>query len=205
MPPHAEGIEVLASGSSKRKRKRQSNVRFDPPEWDEALAKADALGLSLPAALRYALSVLVIPDPPPETPKPITGKMLPTLLGHCGKIGSNASQIHRVFSDRGEPVSPKLAEAVAAYPLIRNAINDAITGVTVPPPGYREIIPGIIAQCIHAGTDMNQIAKLCNAGRQANHDQLEYVINAYLKIRDAILAALASKTQGPPAHDHQGQ
>lgn len=194
----------MASGSDNRKRKRQCSVRFDLPEWDDGIAKADALRMSLPAALRYALSVLVIPDAPPETPKPITGKMLPTLLGHCGKLGSNTTQIHRVLTDRGAPVSPKLKEAAAAYPLIRKAINDAITGVTVPPPGYRDIIPGIIAQCIHAGTDMNNVAKLCNAGRETNPDQLEYVINTYLKIRDAILAALTPKTQDPPTHDHQG-
>ena len=197
----------MASGSDKRKRKRQSNVRFDRPEWDEALAKADALGLSLPAALRYALSVLVIPDPPPQTPKPITGKALPTLLGHCGKIGSNATQIHRVLTDRGAPVPPKLKEAVAAYPVIRNAINAAISGAVAPPPGYNKILPGIIENCAPVGTDMNRIAKLCNAGRPLNHDhgldQLDTTIDAYLKIRDAILTALGATREEPPAHDHQ--
>jgi hypothetical protein len=204
LPWHAEGIEVVPSGSSKRKRKRQANVRFDPSEWDEALAKADALGLSLPAALRHALSVFVISDPPPEAPKPITGKMLPTLLGHCGKLGSNATQIHRVLTARGQPVSQKLIEAVAAYPLIRRCINDAIAGIIVPPSGYRDIIPGIIAQCIHAGTDMNQLAKLSNAGREANLDHIEYVIDGYLKIRDGILAALGTTLPEALADDHQG-
>jgi hypothetical protein len=195
----------VASGSNTRKRKHQTIVRWDDPERDEALAKSDALGLSLPAALRYALSVLIIPDAPPQTPKPITGKILPTLLGHCGKIGSNASQIHRVLTDRGDPVPPKLTEAVAAYPLIRNAIKAAISGTAVPPPGYKRIIPVITENCVPVGTDMNNIAKLCNADRPPNHDQLDATIDAYLKIRDAILAALGAKPQEPAVHDHKGQ
>jgi hypothetical protein len=193
----------VASGSDNRKRKHQTIIRWDDAERDEALAKADALAMTLPAALRYALSVLVIPAPPPQTPKPITGKILPTLLGHCGKIGSNATQIHRVLFERGAPVPPKLTEAVAAYPLISNAINAAKSGATVPPPGYKKLIPGIIENCIPVGNDMNQIARLCNAGRPANHDQLDATIDAYLKIRDAILAALGAKPPGSPVHDRQ--
>lgn len=197
----------MASGSDNRKRKRQCSVRFDLPEWDEGTAKADALGISLPAALRYALSVLVIPDAPPETPKPITGKILPTLLGHCGKIGSNATQIHRVLIARGDPVPPKLTEAVAAYPLIRNAIKAAMSGTAVPPPGYKKIITGITENCVPVGTDMNNIAKLCNADRPPDHhqhDHLDATIDAYLKIRDAILAALGAKPTGSAVHDHKG-
>jgi hypothetical protein len=195
--PGTQEGQPVASGSNTRKRKHQTIVRWDDPEWDQALAKADAMGLSLPAALRSIFLDTAAPAPQKRTP--VQNKKISELFGHCGKIGSNLKKISRVLDESGQPKNQRLQEACAAYPLIRTAIRAALDPDNKTPPAYKEVLPSLLDQATGIGHQVNQIALLFNSGRQT---EFEETLSACLQLRDAILTAF--KPQEPAVHDHKG-
>lgn len=73
------------------------------------------------------------------------------------------------------------------------------------PPADHVALRQILGHCGRIGNNLNQIAKRLNEGGQADIRELREALAAYLDIRNAILAALAMKTPGAAADDHQGQ
>jgi len=73
------------------------------------------------------------------------------------------------------------------------------------PPADHKALRQLLGHCGRIGNNINQIAKLLNSGVMPRIPELREALAAYLDIRNAILAALAMKTDEAAPHDHQGQ
>lgn len=84
------------------------------------------------------------------------------------------------------------------------ALGDAGPRAQRRPPADHKALRQILGQCARVGNNLNQIAKVLNSGGSVSTGELREALTAYLQIRNAILAALAMKTEDA-AHDYQGQ
>jgi hypothetical protein len=112
------------AGSDKRRRPRQTLVRWTEEEFNAIAAKADKAGLACAAFMRAA--ALGDPGPRAQRRPPADHKALRKILGELGRIGNNLNQIARALN-AGELASlPELKEALRAYMAIRDAIFEAL-------------------------------------------------------------------------------
>ncbi len=66
------------------------------------------------------------------------------------------------------------------------------------PPADHKALRQILGHCGRIGNNLNQIAKHLNTGGPLYTAELHEALDAYLEIRNAILAALAMKTDDAP-------
>jgi hypothetical protein len=62
----------------------------------------------------------------------------------------------------------------------------------------------ILDQCKHVGSDINEIAKRLNSGRNVDPGEIRSALAAWLNLSNTMLAALAVSTDGSATHDPQG-
>lgn len=62
----------------------------------------------------------------------------------------------------------------------------------------------ILDQCKHVGSDINEIAKRLNSGRNVDAGEISSALAAWLDLSNTILTALAVSTDGSAPHDPQG-
>ena len=112
------------AGSDKRRRSRQSLVRWTDEEFNAVAAKADKAGLAIAAFMRAA--ALGDAGPRAQRRPPADHKALRQILGQLGRIGNNLNQIARA-QNAGEMLRvPELKEALRAYNALRDAIFAAL-------------------------------------------------------------------------------
>ncbi|HEV2521692.1 MAG TPA: plasmid mobilization relaxosome protein MobC [Candidatus Acidoferrales bacterium] len=112
------------AGSDKRRRTRQSLVRWTEEEFNAIAAKADKAGLAVAAFMRA--SALGDAGPRAQRRPPADHVALRQILGHIGRIGNNLNQITRALN-AGELVRvPELKEVLLACLGIRDAIFEAL-------------------------------------------------------------------------------
>src|SRR5882724_7925049 len=112
------------AGSDKRRRIRQSLVRWTEEEFNALAAKADKAGLAVAAFMRA--SALGDPGPRAQRRPPADHKALRQILGQIGRIGNNINQIARALN-AGERTSLRdLPQALRAYLAIRDKIFEAL-------------------------------------------------------------------------------
>jgi hypothetical protein len=112
------------AGSDKRRRLRQSLVRWTDEEFNAVAAKADKAGLAIAAFMRA--TTLGDPGPRAQRRPPADHKALRQILGELGRIGNNLNQIARALNS-GETASlPELQKALSAYLDLRRAIFTAL-------------------------------------------------------------------------------
>ena len=114
----------MASGSGNRKRTKQCLVRFTEEEYTAIEAKADKAGIASAAFLRAA--ALGDPGPRAQRRPPADHQALRRILGELGRVGNNLNQIAHRLNAGDRAHIPDLANALAAYLDIRNAIFDAL-------------------------------------------------------------------------------
>lgn len=111
------------AGSAKRQRTKIIQIRCTAHERDKAARLADRAGLSLGAFARAAM--LGDSGPRAQRRPPADHKALRQILGHLGKLGSNANQIARALNAAlldgdGRTRTSAADAAVAAYAGIRD-------------------------------------------------------------------------------------
>jgi len=112
------------AGSDKRRRIRQSLVRWTDEEFSAVSAKADKAGLALGAFIRDV--ALGDAGPRAQRRPPADHVTLRKILGNIGRIGNNINQIARALNS-GELIRlPELKEALRAILAIRGAIFEAL-------------------------------------------------------------------------------
>lgn len=116
--------EAKRSGSEKRKRQHQVNVRFSETEHTELARRADAIGLSVGAFIR--MQSLDLPPPRSSRVPPINRQMVAQLLAQIGKIGSNVNQIARLTNSGEHPFEWQFKEAHHAIIEMRDACIKAL-------------------------------------------------------------------------------
>jgi Mobilization protein NikA len=101
------------AGSDKRRRLRQSLVRWTDEEFNAVAAfmRAAALGDAGPRAQRRP---------------PADHKALRQILGELGRVGNNLNQIARALNAGEQARLPELKDALRAYMTIRDAIFAAL-------------------------------------------------------------------------------
>lgn len=114
----------MASGSGNRKRTKQCLVRFTEEEYAAIEGKADKAGIASAAFLRAA--ALGDPGPRAQRRPPADHQALRRILGELGRVGNNLNQIAHRLNAGERAHMPDLAQALAAYLEIRNAIFDAL-------------------------------------------------------------------------------
>ena len=112
------------AGSDKRRRIRQSLVRWTDEEFNALAAKADKAGLAVAAFMRA--SALGDAGPRAQRRPPADHKALRQILGELGRIGNNLNQIARALNARQQLRLPELKEALRAYLVLRDAIFQAL-------------------------------------------------------------------------------
>ena len=112
------------AGSDKRRRLRQSLVRWTEDEVNALAAKADKAGLAVAAFMRAA--ALGDAGPRAQRRPPADHKALRQILGQLGKIGSNINQIAHSLNKGEQARVPELKDALRAYIAIRDAIFEAL-------------------------------------------------------------------------------
>jgi hypothetical protein len=112
------------AGSDKRRRIRQSLVRWTDEEFNALAAKADKAGLAVAAFMRAA--ALGDPGPRAQRRPPADHVALRQILGHIGRIGNNINQIARALNAGQLASLPELKEALRAILAIRDAIFEAL-------------------------------------------------------------------------------
>lgn len=120
------------AGSNKRRRPRQSLVRWSDEEFNAAASKADGAGLALAAFVRAA--TLGDAGPRAQRRPPADHVALRQILGQLGKIGSNINQIARALNMAGQPDLPELKTAIRAILQVCNAILQALGKKSDPGP-----------------------------------------------------------------------
>ena len=116
--------EATRSGSEKRKRQHQVNVRFSETEHAELTRRADAVGLSVGAFIR--MQSLDLPPPRSSRVPPINRQMVAQLLAQLGKLGSNINQMARHMNQGGQLADWQLNEANHALGEMRDACMKAL-------------------------------------------------------------------------------
>ncbi|WP_263350001.1 MobC family plasmid mobilization relaxosome protein [Acidicapsa acidisoli] len=112
------------AGSDKRRRPRQSLVRWTDEEFNAVSAKADKAGLAIAAFMRAA--ALGDPGPRAQRRPPADHKALRQILGQLGRIGNNLNQIARALNAGEQIYLPELKDALRAYIAIRDVIFKAL-------------------------------------------------------------------------------
>jgi hypothetical protein len=107
------------AGSNKRRRPRQSLVRWTDEEFNAVSAKADKAGFIRAAALGDA-------GPRAQRRPPADYKLLRQILGQLGRIGNNLNQIARALHAGQLASIPELRAALQAYNAVRDAIFEAL-------------------------------------------------------------------------------
>jgi hypothetical protein len=117
-------------GSDKRRRPRQSLVRWTDEEFNAIAAKADRAGLAVAAFMRAA--ALGDPGPRAQRRPPADHVALRQLLGHVGRIGNNINQIARALNSAEKAPLPELpAAALRACPAALRACDDIRRAVLI--------------------------------------------------------------------------
>jgi hypothetical protein len=112
------------AGSDKRRRLRQSLVRWTDEEFNAIAAKADKAGLAIAAFMRAA--ALGDAGPRAQRRPPADHKALRQILGELGRIGNNINQIARALNTGVQASLPDLQKALRAYLDLRRAILNAL-------------------------------------------------------------------------------
>ncbi|HVA89571.1 MAG TPA: plasmid mobilization relaxosome protein MobC [Chloroflexota bacterium] len=112
------------AGSDKRRRLRQSLVRWTDEEFNALAAKADKAGLAIAAFMRAA--ALGDAGPRAQRRPPADHKALRQILGELGRVGNNLNQIARALNAGEQARLPELKDALRAYMAIRDAIFEAL-------------------------------------------------------------------------------
>ena len=112
------------AGSDKRRRIRQSLVRWTDEEFNALAAKADKAGLAVAAFMRAA--ALGDAGPRAQRRPPADHKALRQILGELGRVGNNLNQIARALNAGERLRLPELKDALLAYIAIRDAIFAAL-------------------------------------------------------------------------------
>ncbi len=100
------------AGSDKRRRIRQSLVRWTEEEFNAISAKADKAGLAVAAFMRAA--ALGDAGPRAQRRPPADHVALQQGLGQLGRAGNNLNQIARAFNVGKLPCPPELKDALVA-------------------------------------------------------------------------------------------
>jgi len=116
-------------GSDKRRRPRQSLVRWTDEEFNAIAAKADRAGLAVAAFMRAA--ALGDPGPRAQRRPPADHVALRQLLGHVGRIGNNINQIARALNIAEKGGFTELPEALRACPAALRACDDIRRAILV--------------------------------------------------------------------------
>jgi hypothetical protein len=111
-------------GSDKRRRTRQSLVRWTDEEFNAIAAKADKAGLAVAAFMRAA--ALGDAGPRAQRRPPADHVALRKILGDIGRIGNNLNQITRALNARQQLRLPELKKVLLACLAIRDAIFEAL-------------------------------------------------------------------------------
>lgn len=112
------------AGSDKRRRIRQSLVRWTDEEFNAIAAKADKAGLAVAAFMRAA--TLGDAGPRAQRRPPADHKALRQILGELGRVGNNLNQIARALNAGELARLPELKEVLRACLAIRDAIFEAL-------------------------------------------------------------------------------
>src|SRR2546426_5457825 len=120
------------AGSDKRRRIRQSLVRWTEEEFNAIAAKADKAGLAVAAFLRAA--ALGDPGPRAQRRPPADHVALRQILGHLGRIGNNLNQIAHALNASQKASLPELRAAIRAYLEQRDALFKALGKTPAPDP-----------------------------------------------------------------------
>src|ERR1700687_264888 len=112
------------AGSDKRRRIRQSLVRWTDEEFNAIAAKADKAGLAVAAFMRAA--ALGDAGPRAQRRPPADHVALRQILGQLGRIGNNLNQITRALNARQQLRLPQLKEDLRAFLVLRDAIFQAL-------------------------------------------------------------------------------
>lgn len=112
------------AGSDKRRRLRQSLVRWTDEEFNAIAAKADKAGLAIAAFMRAA--ALGDTGPRAQRRPPADHVALRQILGQIGRMGSNLNQIARALNAGEQARLPELKEVLRACLHIRDAIFEAL-------------------------------------------------------------------------------
>ena len=112
------------AGSDKRRRLRQSLVRWTDEEFNALAAKADKAGLAVAAFMRAA--ALGDAGPRAQRRPPADHKALRQILGELGRVGNNLNQIARALNAGEQARLPELKDALRAYLVLRDAIFAAL-------------------------------------------------------------------------------
>ena len=114
----------MPSGSNKRRRTRQSLIRWTEEEFAEISKKSDKAGFAVAAFIRAA--AIGNAGPRAQRRPPTDHVLLRQILGQLGKIGSNLNQIAKSLNMGDPPDMPELTAALRAYTETRNAIFRAL-------------------------------------------------------------------------------
>jgi Bacterial mobilisation protein (MobC) len=109
-------------GSDKRRRSRQSLVRWTDEEFNAIATKADKAGLAVAAFMRAA--ALGDSGPRAQRRPPADHVALRQLLGHVGHIGNNINQIARALNTAEKAGFTGLSAALNACPAALSACDD---------------------------------------------------------------------------------
>jgi len=120
------------AGSDKRRRLRQSLVRWTDEEFNALAAKADKAGLAVAAFMRAA--ALGDAGPRAQRRPPADHKALRQILGELGRVGNNLNQIARALNAGEQAHLPELKDTLRAYLVLRDAIFAALGKKTGPGP-----------------------------------------------------------------------
>jgi hypothetical protein len=112
------------AGSDKRRRPRQSLVRWTDEEFNALAAKADRAGLAVAAFIR----AVVLGDPGPRAQRrpPADHKTLRQILGQIGRTGNNVNQIARASNTGSQANSAELKGIRRACQDMRKALLEAL-------------------------------------------------------------------------------
>lgn len=100
------------AGSDKRRRTRQSLVRWTDEEFNAIAAKADKAGLAIAAFMRA--STLGDAGPRAQRRPPADQQVLREGLGQLGRAGNNLNQMTRALHIGNFPSPPELKDTLAA-------------------------------------------------------------------------------------------
>jgi hypothetical protein len=112
------------AGSDKRRRIRQSLVRWTEEEFNAIAAKADKAGLAVAAFMRAA--ALGDAGPRAQRRPPADKQVLREGLGQLGRVGNNLNQIARALNIGKFPSPPELKETLAACRQACGLISQAL-------------------------------------------------------------------------------